>query len=86
MPRTVAKNFFYILKPLIITQPHLVEQCQMKTLELLGVELHGQGGTISCQALQLLDEVPAVRQRDAATPPTHLDAGLWRRLLTNRGN
>lgn len=58
----------------------------MKALELFGVELHGQRRSLSCETLQLLDEVPALGQRYTAPPPTHLDAGLWLKLLTNRSN
>lgn len=70
----------------VIIQIHLVEQSQMKALELFSVELHGQRGSIPREALQLLDEVPALGQRYTSPTPTHLDAGLWCKLLTDRGN
>lgn len=66
--------------------PYLVKQCQVKALELFRVEFHGQRRSLSCETLQLLDEVPALGQRYTSPPPTHLDAGLWWKLLTNRGN
>lgn len=77
-----------VIKPegSLLCIPHLVEQCQLKAMELFRVELHGQRRSLSCEALQLLDEVPALGQRYASPPPTHLDAGLWRKLLTDRGN
>lgn len=73
-------------KLLTAIQTYLVEQSQVEALELFGVELHGQSRGLSCETLQLLDEVPALSQRYSSPSPTHLDAGLWWRLLTNRGN
>lgn len=57
----------------------------MEALELLGVELRGQRN-IARQALQLLQEIPALRQRHASAAPAHLDAGLRRGLLADRGD
>lgn len=58
----------------------------MKALKLFWVELHRQGRGLSCETLQLLDEVPAMGQKYTSAPPTHFDASLWRWLFTNRGN
>lgn len=76
----------FVKEVLIIRQAYLVEQCQVKALELFGVELHGQSWSLSCKTLQLLNEVPALGQRYTSPPPTDLCAGLWWRLLTNQGN
>lgn len=64
----------------------LVEQRQVKALKLFGVELQGQSRRLSTETLQLLDEVPALGQRYPSASPAHLDAGLGRRLFTNRGD
>lgn len=69
-----------------VIQPYLVKQSQVKALELFGVELHRQTRSFSCETLQLLDEVSALGQRYSSPSPTHFDAGLRWRLLTNRGN
>lgn len=58
----------------------------MEDLKLFGVELQRQSGSLSCEALQLLDEVPSLRQRDAAAPPSHLDARLRSGLLPDQGD
>lgn len=72
-----------IKKTPVMTHPYLVEQSQLKALKLFGVEFHGQSWSFSCEALQLLDEVPALGQRNTSTSPTHLYARLWHRLLTD---
>lgn len=58
----------------------------MEALELFRVELHGHGGPVPGQTLQLLDEVPAMGKRDSSPSPTHLDSSLLRKLLANRGD
>lgn len=58
----------------------------MKALELFGVQLHRQRGSVPCEALQLLDEIPALGQGNASASPAHLDSSLRRKLLSNRGN
>lgn len=57
----------------------------MKALELLGVELRWQRN-IARQALQLLHEIPALRQRHASAAPAHLHAGFRWGLLPDRGD
>lgn len=57
----------------------------MEALELLGVELGGQRN-IARQALQLLHEIPALRQGHASAAPAHLHAGVRGGLLTDQGD
>lgn len=57
----------------------------MEALELLGVELGGQRN-IARQALQLLHEIPALRQGHASAAPAHLHAGVRGGLLPDQGD
>lgn len=65
---------------------HLVEHCQVEGLEFFRVELHRQRGAVPCEALQLLDEIPALGQGKTSASPSHLDSSLCRKLLANRGD
>lgn len=66
--------------------PYLVKKCNLETSKLFEVHIDEPEGNLTRDALQELLKIPAVCQRQGVRVVLHLDAHLWRRLLSDRHN